>query len=204
MHMLHIIIRPPENLTWFGRCAPAAGPAATPRWTGPEPRGRPGSPRRRACAPGPTRPPATSSCPPRLPLPPAAPANYHSIAHSTGCYDVTGTKEWMQRPCFLTRGTGPSAYCTGRQRPSASRSTHASFAASLFSSPSSVYLRQLARWSHKVPGYFGKPASLSRRCTLQKHSQASKILTRCVHASALEARHQLGCKRRLLNWVLQN
>ena len=40
----------------------------------------------------------------------------------------------------LTRGVSPSAYCTRRQRPSASRSTHASFAASRLSSLSSVYL----------------------------------------------------------------
>ena len=39
-----------------------------------------------------------------------------------------------------TRGVNPSAYCTRRQRPSASRSTHASFAASRLSSLSSVYL----------------------------------------------------------------
>ena len=49
----------------------------------------------------------------------------------------------MHGPCLLTRGTGPLANCTGRQRPSASRSTQASLAASLFSSASSVYLRQL-------------------------------------------------------------
>ena len=54
--------------------APAAALAARPRWTDPAPRGRTGSRRRRACAPGPTRPSATSCRPPPPPPPPAAPA----------------------------------------------------------------------------------------------------------------------------------
>ena len=65
---------------------PAAEPAAMPMWTGPEPRGLPGFPRRRACARGPTQRPATSCCPPRLPLQPSASARMTALKHGTQTY----------------------------------------------------------------------------------------------------------------------